>query len=623
MRVFPGEAALTGSGRWCTPAPGATEHGLKRMYVLGLSFDYHDAAAAILKDGVCLAAAEEERFSRVKHDSSYPKLAVRFCLEQAGISPRDLGAVVFYEKPLVKFDRLVVNSLLKPGYLFDSLDAWIAGGKFDPFARVVQDIGVPRKICKTVDHHKSHAASTYFASGFDEATIVTLDGVGEYETANIWHAEGGQMKKLRAMHFPHSLGLFYSAMTAFLGFEVNEGEYKVMGMAGFGSPRHVEAIRKLIHFDGKQIRADLSYFNFRTPKLTFARPKLMKLLGEPRTPENAFRISPQEGEAKDSAVRYREPSLRRYCRQRATGLRRDDRIAYVRSAVEETGVRQVCLAGGVALNSLANGRVARELGVDLYIQPAAGDGGGALGAAWAYWNEIEPAKRPPPMYSPYLGRAWEAPDIQAALDDGAVDDVRHCANDQERDDLVAQILADGLVVGWCQGRFEWGPRALGARSIIAHPGIPGMQDKINRMIKFREPFRPFAPVVLAEHAAAYFELPSPISDLAPERFMLSVCAVREQKKAEIPAVTHVDGTARVQVVGPGSDAPYRPLLERFYEKTGVPVLVNTSFNRRGEPMVSSPADAVRTYAWSGIDAISIGHAVAVKADRRARTRWGH
>ena len=310
------------------------------MYLLGLSFDYHDAAAAILKDGECIAAAEEERFSRIKHDATYPKHAVRFCLEEAGIGPDMLDAVVFYEKSLAKFDRLVTNSLrsLPAGipYLLDSLDAWVAGGKFDPFRRVIADIGVSRSICRTVDHHKSHAASTYFASGFDEATVVTLDGVGEYETANVWLARSGHLKKLRATRFPHSLGLFYSALTAFLGFEVNEGEYKVMGMAGFGEPRHVDLIRKLIRFDGTGIRVDLSYFDFRTPKTTFARPKLLELLGKPRTPESTFRVRYEPGESEDSAI-VRES--RHYADIAASVQRVTEEmiIAFVDSAIRETG----------------------------------------------------------------------------------------------------------------------------------------------------------------------------------------------------------------------------------------------------------------------------------------------
>ena len=595
------------------------------MYVLGLSFDYHDAAAALLKDGECLAAAEEERFSRFKHDARYPKNAVAFCLKQAGISANELDAIAFYEKPLAKFDRLVTNSLrsLPRGvtYLFDSLDAWIAGDKFDPFNRVIADLGVSRSICKTVDHHKSHAASTYFASGFDEATIVTLDGVGEYETANIWVARNGQMTKLRSMHFPHSLGLFYSAMTAFLGFEVNEGEYKVMGMAGFGTPSHVDKIRQLIRFDGKGIRTDLSYFDFRTPKTTFARKKLEELLGKPRKPENDFRVQPEAGEAEDSPV---VQESRHYADIAASVQQAAEEmiVAFVQSAIEETGINKVCMAGGVALNSLANGRVARELGCQLYIQPAAGDGGGSLGAAWAHWSECAPGQSAKPMTHAFLGQAWDEHDIAAALADGAVQDIQHFPERSEYFEAVAQCLADGIVVGWSQGRFEWGPRALGARSIIAHPGIPGMQDNINRMIKFREPFRPFAPVVLEEHASEYFELDDEIAANATERFMLSVCRVRKEKQAEIPAVTHVDGTARVQVVGPDSPAPYRPLLERFHAKTGVPVLVNTSFNRRGEPMVASPLDAVRTFGWSGIDALAIGNYLAVKPDRTKQMQWG-
>lgn len=585
------------------------------MNVLGLSFDYHDAAAAVLTDGEIIAAAQEERFTRRKHDAALPKQAIAYCLRQAGLRAEDLDRVVHYEQPLLKFDRILRASLRRgvPGfaYLKDTAAAWLREDKFEPRNKIAEFLGLPLERVVCVRHHESHAASAFFCSPFDEATVITLDGVGEYETATISVGRGSELRKVSTVRMPHSLGLFYSAFTAFLGFEVNEGEYKVMGMAGFGEPkRHEELMRLFTLKDDGSFLLDQRFFEFATPTNLPYTAKLPAWLGPARVPESPFATTAEEGLDADG-----QATCRHYADLAADVQKCAETVILhmVSRAVERTGVRNVCMAGGVALNSLANGRIIRELGLPLYVHPAAGDAGGAVGAALSHYHRAGGGQaRRRALTSAYLGPAYTSDEIKTAIRDSGFDRVEHFDDDGALIERVARLLADGLVLGWFQGRSEWGPRALGSRSILADPTRPDMQRTVNERVKFREPFRPFAPATPVDEAQRFFDMPPVSGPAAPEYFMLAVHPVRKDKRAVIPAVSHADGTARVQVVSEQSNPLFFGLLQAFGRRTGVPVLLNTSFNLRGEPVVETPADALKTFAFSEIDAVAIGRSVVYK-----------
>lgn len=567
------------------------------MYILGLSSDYHDASAALLKDGVVIAAADEERFSRTKHDSGFPQRAIEFCLAQGGITAADLDAVVFYEQTLLKLERVLETFLVSPQAetrLPALIDSWVGGRKFDLVQRLVELGAAPERV-HAVTHHASHAAVAFYCSPFSRAAVVVLDGAGEYETMTQWVGDGTTLSQIHSQSLPHSLGLFYSAFTAFLGFEVNEGEYKVMGMAGFGQPVFADSIRALIRLeDGGGFAIAQDCFRFLDPGDVPFTAEMERRFGSPRPPDAPF----------DPA----DPTCRCYADLAASlQLVTEEVILHVvAGAVARTGLTDVCIAGGVGLNSLANARVRRELGVRLYVPPAAGDSGAAVGAALLHHHRQPGVQRCPPLLNPYLGGAESEDAIQASFHRFRPHNVTSFASSEALVEPVAALLAAGKVVGWSQGRFEWGPRALGNRSILADPRRAEMQYTVNTKIKYREPFRPFAPAVLAEHAATYFELPDDIGPSSPEMFMLAVARVRPDMAGRIQAVTHVDGTARVQVVSRQSNPLFYALIERFYQLTGVPVLLNTSFNLRGEAMAANTYDALDTYTWSDMDAVAIG-----------------
>lgn len=584
------------------------------MNILGLSFDYHDAAAALVCDGRIVAAAQEERFSRKKNDPSLPGIAAAFCLKRGRIGARDLDQVVFYEKTMKKFDRIIDAARSGgpggAGYLDETLRSWMAAGKFDVPERISSALGVPMDRISCVDHHQAHAASAFFCSPFERATIVTLDGVGEYETTSVSVGDGARIEKCYSVQFPDSIGLFYSAFTAFLGFEVNEGEYKVMGMAGFGKPDYLERIRPLLELDPDgTFRVSRAHFEFGCPEEMPYTSALLDLLGPARRPESPFKI------ASDGGVPGSDESLSRHFADVAASVQRlteDAIIHVVAHAVKRTGVANVCLAGGVALNSLANGRLERELGFPLYVHPASGDAGGALGAALFHHHCVADKARMEPLQHAYLGLSHSMDDCKAALIEAGIDHFRQIDDENELLDQVAALIATGAVVGWFQGRFEWGPRALGARSILADPRRAEMQATVNEKIKFREPFRPFAPSILAHRADAFFELPPGRQPLCPEDFMLSVSRVRAEKRSLVPAITHVDGTARPQLVRQETNPRYFGLLEAFERRTGIPLILNTSFNRRGEPIVASPRDALETFQWTGLDYLVLGNLLIPK-----------
>jgi len=592
------------------------------MNILGISCFYHDAAAALLVDGKLVAASEEERFSRKKHDSGFPKLAIQFCLDEAGLDVRDLDYVVFYEKPFVKFERILTTALQavpRSWKVFgDAMTTWMLD-KLWVKNVFRSELGVPNGRILFSEHHLSHAASTFLCSPFEESAILTVDGVGEWACATFGRGRGNQVELLREVRFPHSVGLLYSAFTAFLGFEVNEGEYKVMGMAPYGEPKYVDKVHQLFRTEADgSLWLDMSYFCFHHSTTRTYNEKFVELFGQPRDPDWLFftessGFPPYFGERPADYDRMAERN--QYYADIAASIQRATEeivLNMARAVHQETGLDRICLAGGVALNSVANGRILKETPFqEVFVQPAAGDGGGALGAALYVHHCVLGNPRSFRMDHAYWGKAYSDGEIVDYLRGAGIAHTT-CSNEDEMLDRVVGCLQDGNVVGWFQGRFEWGPRALGARSIIADPGRADMKDIVNTKIKFREPFRPFAPSVLVDAASRYFDLPDPERHY-PARFMLFVVDVKEGQGEVLPAITHVDGTARLQTVHPDESPLYYGLIKRFGEASGVPVILNTSFNLKGEPIVTTPAQAHSTYARSGMDALVLGNTIVTKS----------
>jgi carbamoyltransferase len=592
------------------------------VHILGISCYYHDAAAVLLRDGQVVAAAEEERFSRIKHDYGFPKLAIKFCLEQAGIQGEDLDYVVFFEKPFRKLDRILMTALQtypQSWKVFrESMISWMLD-KMWVATTLQSELGIAKSKVLFSEHHLSHAASAFLCSPFEEAAILTVDGVGEWVTATYGVGRGNEIKLNKQIEFPHSLGLLYSAFTAFLGFEVNEGEYKVMGMAPYGQPRYVDKVWKLIrqNEDGS-FALDMDYFSFHYSTDRTFNKKFEALFGDPRpTKLNFFTEGtgyPEYFGAKPS--NYQELcKLNQHYADIASSIQKvteEVLLGMARAVQKQTGMKRLCIAGGVALNSVANSRILRETDFEeLYVQPAAGDGGGALGAAlWAY-NTLLGKPRNFTMKHAYWGRANSESEISQFLTENNIP-FRKMKDEDELIDNVVDHLTNAKVVGWAQGRFEWGPRALGSRSIIADPRNPAMKDIVNSKIKFREPYRPFAPSVLSESTEKYFELPHAAQHY-PARFMLYVVPVVESQHSTLPAITHVDGTGRLQTVFKDQSPRYYKLIERFGQATGVPVILNTSFNLKGEPVVNTPANAFHTFRTSEMDTLVLENFLVEKS----------
>ena len=597
------------------------------MRVLGISAFYHDSAAALVVDGRIVAAAQEERFTRRKHDSDYPRNAIRWCLQEGGLTAAELDRVAFYDKPFLKFERLMETAAAFAPRGFSAFrqaaPVWIKEKLFqkgllrEKLAALAPEVDWDAKLL-FAEHHQSHAASAFYPSPFQDAVVLTLDGVGEWATATTAMGDGNALEITREIHFPHSLGLLYSAFTYHAGFRVNSGEYKLMGLAPYGEPKHASRILdNLIDLkpDGS-FRLDLSYFNYCTG-LTMTNRRFDALFGcPPREPEAPLTQLRMDMAASVQAV-TEEVVLR-----------------LTRAARRETGQRNLCLAGGVALNCVANGKVLREgCFDDLWVQPAAGDAGGALGAALLATHRLLDEPRSTPnggddaMRGALLGPQFDTAEIEAALEKAGA---RFATlTDEALIDTAATALAAGETVGWVQGRMEFGPRALGNRSILADPRSPAMQRALNLKVKFRESFRPFAPSVLREDVADWFALD------ADSPYMLLVAEVRPERRkpvgaadaartgldqldvprSEIPAVTHVDHSARVQTVHRRTNPRYRALLEAFKARTGCPVLVNTSFNIRGEPIVCSPADAFRCFMGTDIECLAVGNCFLRKAEQ--------
>ncbi|MES2637860.1 MAG: carbamoyltransferase [Myxococcota bacterium] len=563
------------------------------MHILGVSCFYHDAAACLLSDGRVVAAASEEAFTRKKHDSRLPVEAIRYALGEAGIQAGDLSAIIYYDKPIRKLDRSLrtfIDTFPSGFGAFIRKMPHLAGVQLRLPSELKKELGYTGAVLYS-EHHLSHAASAFYCSGWEEAAILTVDGVGEWATSSWGVGRGGQIQLTGETRFPHSLGLLYSAVTLYLGFKVNSAEYKVMGLAPYGEPLYVDKIRQLIHVapDGT-FRLDMRYFAFDRGERMY-NAAFEHLFGRPGRPI-------EEGE------------LEQFHKDVARSLQvvvDDVMVRLATTVVKETGVKKLCLAGGVALNCVANGEILRRAPVDdIYIQPSAGDAGGAMGAAFVAWNGLLKKPRGPRLESVYLGPGYEEPTVKAALDAAGAVYRRF-----DRDELLAETvsqLTNGKVVGWFQGRMEWGPRALGHRSILGDPRHPEMRDIINRKIKMREGFRPFAPAVLEEACADWFQLDR------PSPYMLLVAPVREDKPP-LPSITHVDGSARIQTINRDQDALYYDLIKAFGEKTGVPVLINTSMNVRGEPMVCSPEDAWRCFMRTEMDVLVAGPFVLRKEDQ--------
>ncbi len=596
------------------------------MKILGISAYYHDSAAALVVDGKIVAAAQEERFTRKKHDARFPVNAINYCLQASESNLLDIDQVVFYDKPLVKFERLLETYL---SYAPRGFRSFLAAMPVWLKEKLYLKTELKRELAKLAgckktelpqllftEHHQSHAASAFFPSPFEKAAVLCLDGVGEWATTSVWLGEGNKLTPQWQIDFPHSLGLLYSAFTYYTGFKVNSGEYKLMGLAPYGEPKYTDLIYKnLIDLkpDGT-FRLNMEYFNYATG-LTMTNQKFNTLFGGP----------PRQAEGK---LTQREMDIAASIQE----VTEEVVLRLARTVQEELEVDYLCMAGGVALNCVANGKLIREgIFKDVWIQPAAGDAGGALGAALATWYQYHDQPRQPEprdgMQGSYLGPKFDETEIEQHLDRAKAKYYK--LTDGELMPKLAKILADGNVVGWCQGRMEFGPRALGGRSIIGDPRSRKMQSVMNLKIKYRESFRPFAPSVLAERVSDYFELntDSPyMLVVAPvqEKIRLPVTEDDQQlfgidklrvPRSEIPSVTHVDYSARIQTVHKETNPRYYDLIKHFEAETGYGLLVNTSFNVRGEPIVCTPEDAYRCFMRTEMDYLVLENYLLAKSDQ--------
>lgn len=567
------------------------------MYILGISCYYHDSAAALIKDGILVAAAEEERFSRIKHDSSFPKFAIEFCLRKANIKVEDVSYVVFYEKPFLKFERIFLNSISfvpsSLSFFKDSMKEWF----FDKLwikSHIVGYLGIPAQKLLFCEHHLSHAASAFFCSPFKKSAVITIDGVGEFATAAWGTAEDKIINLKEEMHFPDSFGLLYSVFTVFAGFEANEGEYKLMGLAPYGKPRYIEKIYKLLYiFNDGSFSLNLEYFSYHKSARKIHTKKFEELFGGSNVSPD--KVSQYYADIAASMQFVLEETIGKL-------------VNYV---YQKTKLQNLCYAGGVALNGVANWKIANKSPFgDIFIQPAAGDSGGALGAAlWAYHTVLK-KKRNFIMTHTYYGD-WEKDGVIKKFLEKENVKYKKAPNEMLLIEEIIHNLKQGKVIGWVQKEFEWGPRALGHRSILADPRSKKMKDIVNRKIKFREAFRPFAPSIIAEEANNYFSTDKKEKQF-PFRFMLYVLPVRENKREKLGAITHVDGTSRPQFVYSQTNPRYHHLIKSFGEETNTPVLLNTSFNLKGEPIVNTTEDALKTFQKSGIDILVINDFIIKK-----------
>ena len=593
------------------------------MYILGISCFYHESAAALIKDGEIVAASAEERLSRKKHDSEFPKLAAEFCLSKAGIQAQDLDFAVFYEKPFWKFQRILISTLStypEAIRLFPkAMVTWLSD-KLWVRSIIAEELKIDPKKILFVPHHVSHAASAFYPSGFKNAAVMTMDGVGEWTTTTYGVGNDKNLEIFEEIKFPHSLGLLYSVFTAFLGFEVNDGEYKVMGMAPYGKPRYLNNVRKLvkIYSDGSYA-LKMEYFTFHKSVAQAYGKEFVGLFGKPREKDlhfftktsgypSYFGKKPENFEELcDLNQKYADiaASIQTFTEEVILDV--------ARTVHKKTKLENLCIAGGVGLNSVANGLLLRHGPFKrIFVQPAAGDDGGSLGAALYVYHQLLGKKRKFRQDHCYFGAEFKDAEILKFLKNKKIK-YRKIENEDKLTDFLASEIAYGKVIGFFHGRSEWGPRALGARSIIADPRRDEMKEIVNTKIKFREPYRPFAPVTLAEKASEYFELGG-LEHQPLTNFMLGVFPVKKDKRKVIPAVTHVDGSGRLQIISSKQNARYYKLVKKFGQKTGVYVLMNTSFNLKGEPIVNSPENAFNTFKKSGLDILALEKYIVLKED---------
>jgi carbamoyltransferase len=567
------------------------------MYILGISCYYHDSAAVLLKDGIIVAASDEERFSRMKHDSSFPEEAISYCLQKGGISASDLTYVAFYEKPFLKFERILLSSFkFAPktrSFFSSSMKEWF----FDKLwikSHILAKLNIDENKLLFSEHHLSHMASAFFCSPYNEAALLSIDGVGEWTTTSWGIGKDTAIEIKEEIRYPHSLGLFYSAFTVFCGFEANEGEYKLMGLAPYGKPRYTDKVSKLLDVkkDGS-FSLNLEYFSYQYDVRGIYTDKFTELFGvRNKKPDE---VSEYYADVASSVQLVTENIL----------------VAIAKNIQRSTKMKYLCYAGGVALNSKANWRIRKESGFDgVYIQPSAGDSGGALGAALWVYHTLLKNKRNPALVAAYFGLSQTDQQIENFLKKQKIK-YRKIVNSTTLADEISDLIANGKVIGVIQDEAEWGPRALGHRSILADPRSKAMKDTVNKKIKFREAFRPFAPSTLLEKADEYFSVEKPQNEL-PFRFMLYVVPVKKEKRKVLQAITHEDGTARPQFVEKKSSPFYHKLITKFGEKTGVYVLLNTSFNLKGEPIVNTVEHAYSTFLRSGIDTLVLGKYVINK-----------
>lgn len=594
------------------------------MKILGISAFYHDSSACLIEDGRIIAACQEERLTRIKHDSAFPEKSILYCLKEGACAPPDIDHIVFFEKPFLKFERLLETYLAFAPKGFSSftkaIPLWLSEKLFQKklLTKELVDLGFSQQQGSKVlfsTHHLSHAASAFYPSPFEKSLVLTMDGVGEWDTTTVYLGENNNLQKIKELHFPHSLGLLYSAFTYYCGFKVNSGEYKLMGLAPYGTPRYADLIKeKLIDIkDDGSFKLDLSYFDYCTG-LTMTNAKFDKLF------ENNYRsaeseLTPVHMDLAASIQAVLEEVVLKICK----------------SLAQEFKTENICLAGGVALNCVANGKIYdQKIFKNIWVQPAAGDAGGALGAALAVYHQHLNKERQilasDSMQGSYLGPAFSPNEIETFLKPTGA--IFKSLNDEELNNFISDKLINGNVVGWFQGRMEFGPRALGNRSIIADPRNSEMQKKLNLKIKFRESFRPFAPAVLEENISEWFEFDQPTP------YMLMVAPVKKSKlkntnqdsklfgidllnqvRSDIPAVTHIDNSARIQSVSRLTNPKLYDLIESFKNKTKTPVLINTSFNIRGEPIVCTPEDAFRCFMGTDMDILVLENYVLLKDDQ--------
>ena len=602
------------------------------MYILGISCFYHESAACLIKDGKIVAACAEERFSRKKHDSEFPQNAIKFCLEYAKISVSDLDWIVFYEKPFWKFQRILISTLVSFPFAWrlfaKAMVTWLTD-KLWVRSIIADELKIEAKKILFVPHHISHAASSFYASGFQKSAVLTFDGVGEWTTTSWGVGEDNNLKLFAEIKFPHSLGLLYSVFTAFLGFEVNDGEYKVMGMAPYGKPRYLDQVKKLVRvYKDGSFSLKMNYFKFhKSAEYSFSK-KFVELFGNSR-PRDLYFFTKTSGYP--SYFGEKPSDYEKLC---VLNQKYADIAASIQAFTEEiimqlannlyqkTKLENLCIGGGVGLNSVANGLLLKKGPFKrIFVQPAAGDDGGSLGAAFYVYHALLQKTRTASVYGKreiyvqdhcFYGAEFTEAEIEKFLKSQKLK-YQKILSESRLIDFLADALTKGKVIGFFHGRAEWGPRALGARSILADPRREEMKEIVNTKIKFREPYRPFAPVVLAEKAKDYFD----VGNLEHEHlsnFMLGVFPVKKEKRKIIPAVTHVDGSGRLQIIDEKQNARYYNIINKFGQKTGVYVLLNTSFNLKGEPIVNSPKDALNTFKTSGLDILALERYIIRKED---------